>query len=314
MSKYAYAPVDPKVIQDESVLGRDKFKDLLKQTVAQAGIKAENVVVGLPASKTFTAVIEAPLQNERDLMNSVKYQIDDYIPMAVDEAKVDYVNLGVSPNDPSKAEVLVSSTANKYAVAQLELIEATGLNVVAFEPEPIAIARSLMPVGTDAAKLIVDFGWMSADLVVVYKGAPRLVRSIPGGVDNLVKTVATSLSISEEQAKQFIVKFGLAQDKADGQVFRALDMTLEGFANELRKSVEFFQSKYVGAQVDEIILSGFAQMMPLMPEYIEAKTEIRSVPGNPWQLVRVSGAQQQALMNVASEFAVAIGLAERSNK
>jgi len=46
---------------------------------------------------------------------------------------------------------------------------------------------------------------------------------------------------------------------------------------------------------------------------IEAKTGIPTMKGNPWQSVRTTPAQQQALMPVASEFAVVIGLSERSN-
>jgi type IV pilus assembly protein PilM/plasmid segregation protein ParM len=62
-----------------------------------------------------------------------------------------------------------------------------------------------------------------------------------------------------------------------------------------------------------IVLSNYAAKIPLLPEYIEAKTGIPTVWGNPWQLVQASPEQQQALMNVASEFSVAIGLAERTN-
>ena len=54
-------------------------------------------------------------------------------------------------------------------------------------------------------------------------------------------------------------------------------------------------------------------MIPLMTNFIEAKTNVSTMKGNPWQLVRTTTEQQRALMNVASEFAVAIGLSERSN-
>jgi type IV pilus assembly protein PilM len=247
------------------------------------------------------------------LAKVVKYQVDQYIPMAVDDAKVDYAILGVSPNDPTKAEVLLSSTAIAYAEEVMENIEAMGLNVVAQEPDPIAMARSLTPPGITDARMIVDFGETSTDLVIVYRNAPRLVRSIPGGLSVLVKTVANSLSVKEDQARQFILKFGLSQDKLEGQVFKALDSTLENFASELSKSVRFFQTKYNSVRVGGIILSGFAGVVPFMPEYVEAKTEVSSIQGNPWQLVRVTPQQQQALSQVASEFAVVIGLAERTN-
>jgi type IV pilus assembly protein PilM/plasmid segregation protein ParM len=136
---------------------------------------------------------------------------------------------------------------------------------------------------------------------------------LPGGLSVLVRTVANSLNVKEDQARQFILKFGLAQDKLDGQVFRALDNTLENFASELTKSVRFFQTKYPNVAVGGIILSGFAGSIPFLAEYIEAKTGIQTIQGNPWQMVRVTQQQQQALAQVAGEFSVAIGLAERTN-
>ena len=313
LQKYAYVPVDEKVIQDSSELGRKKFQDIVKTAVVNAGIRTKNIAVGLPARNTFTAIVETDTQDPKDLAKTIKYSLDQYIPMAIEEAKADFKILGPSPNDPAKTEVLVSSTSNDYAERTLAMIEGMGFNVVAMEPEPLAMTRALMPVGAVDARMIVDLGERSTDLVVVFQGAPRLVRSIPGGFDALIKAVATSLSVKPDQARQFILKFGLAQDKIEGQVFKALDSTLESFAAELMKSVLFFQGKYLNVKVGGIVLSGFAEIIPFIAEYIEAKTDVPTMQGNPWQMVRVSSEQQAKLANVASEFAVAIGLAERSN-
>lgn len=314
LEKYAYVPVDSKVTQDDSDVGRRKMGEIVLGAVQQAGIRTKNIALGLPARKTYTAVIEVPNAPEKELDKTIKYELDQYIPMAIDEAKVDYAILGESPIDNTKAEVLVSSTAITYAEERMESMEALGLNVIAQEPEPIAMARALAPVGITDARLIIDVGETSTDLVMVYNGAPRLVRSVPGGLSLFVKTVSTALSVREDQARQFILKFGLAQDKLDGQVFNALDSTLEGFAGELTKSVRFFQQKYTNTTVGGIILSGFAGVIPFIAEYIEVKTGVATVQGNPWQFVRVSQEQQNALLPVASEYAVAIGLAERSNE
>lgn len=313
LQKYAYVPIDAKMTMDNSEAGKRRMGETILGAVQQAGITTKNIALGLPAGKTYTAIIEVPNAPEKELENTIKYELDQYIPMAIEEAKVDYVILGTSPNDPAKAEVLVSSTANDYAETRMEMVEELGLNVIAQEPEPIAMARALTPIGINDARLIIDLGEKSADLVMVYNGAPRLVRSIPGGLQLLVKTVASTLSVREDQARQFILKFGLAQDKLEGQVFNALDSTLESFAMELGKSVKFFQNKYSNVNVGGIILSGFAGVIPFIAEYIEIKTNVPSVQGNPWQFVRVTPEQQQALIGVASEYGVAIGLAERSN-
>ena len=313
LSRYAYVPVDTKIIQDNSQVGRKKLGEAILGAIGQAGIRTKNIAIGLPAQKTFTTIVEVEAQSQKELEKMVTYQMDQYIPMAVEEAKADYTVLGVSPNDPAKAEVLISSTSIEYSETMLEMIEDLGLNVIAQEPEPLAMARALMPLGVEDARLIIDLGEKSTDLVIVYKYAPRLVRTIPGGFDALIKTVASSLGITEDQSRQFILKFGLAQDKIEGQVFKALDGVLEGFASELVKSTRFFQTKYANVNMGGIILSGFAEIVPFFAEYIEAKTGIVTSHGNPWQLVRVTPEQQQALDNVASEFAVVIGLAERSN-
>ena len=313
LERYAYVPIDAKTTNDTNELTRRKLSEAILGAVEQAGIRTKNVAVGMSPKKTYTAIIEVMNRPEKELQKIIRYELDQYIPMPIDEAKVDYVLLGTSPNDASKAEILISSTAITYAEQLMEMVESVGLNVIAQEPEQISMARALMPVGVNDARMIIDLGEMSTDLVVVYQGAPRLVRSIPGGLSILVKTVASSLSVREDQARQFILKFGLAQDKLEGQVFKALDSTLENFASELIKSVRFFQTKYLNITVGGIVLSGFAGMIPFIAEYIEAKTNVPTIQGNPWQFVRVTSEQQKALQNVASEFAVAIGLAERSN-
>lgn len=313
LQKYAYVPIDPKLTQDSSDLGRKRLGEAILGAVNQAGIKTKNIAVGLPASKTFTSIVETETLPEKELNKSFKYEMDKYVPMAINDAKADYVVLGPSPNDPAKTEILVSSVAKDYAESTMEMIEKTGLNIIAMEPEPLAMARSLATPGAIDANMVVDFGQNSTDIVIVYKGQPRLVRSVPGGFTVLIKAVANNLGVREDQARQFILKFGLDEKQVEGQVFRVLNSHLDTFASELAKSVRFFQTKYINGKVGGIVLSGYSSMIPYFAEYIEAKTSVPTMKGNPWQLVRTTAAQQQALAPVASEFAVVIGLSERSN-
>ena len=176
LEKFAYVPVDKKITMDDSEQGRRKLAETILGAKKQAGITTKNIAIGLPARKTYTAIIEVPNAPEKELAKTVKYESDQYIPMAVDDAKIDFAVLGVSPNDNMKAEILISSTDRAYAEERLEDIEMLGLNVIAQEPEPIAMVRALSQIGVDDARMIIDFGANSTDLVVTYLGAPRLVR------------------------------------------------------------------------------------------------------------------------------------------
>lgn len=313
LQKFAYVPIDQKLTADSSDLGKKRLGEAILGAVNQAGIRTKNIAVGIPAGKTFTSIVETETLPEKELKKTFKYELGKYVPMALSEAKADYIILGPSPNDPAKTEILVSSIAKDYAESLMEMIEKTGLNIIAMEPEPLAMARALTQPGAIDATMAVDFGENSTDIVISFKGQPRLVRTIPGGFGVLVKAIATGLNVREDQSRQFILKFGLDQNQVEGQVFKILDTHLDNFASELAKSVRFFQTKYINGKVGGIVLSGYASMIPLFANFIEAKTNVPTMNGNPWQFVRTTPEQQQMLTSVASEFAVAIGLSERSN-
>lgn len=314
LQHYGYAPVDSKTTSSSSPEALHRLGEVIMTAVGQSGIHTKNVVVGIPSQKSFTTVIDVPTMSDADLKSTLKYQIDQYIPMAIDEAKVDWVLLGQSLHDPRQQEVLLASTAIQYAEERLEFVEALGLNVIVAEPDPIAMIRSLLPVGVKDARLLVDMGDQSTDIAITYGDAPRLVRTIPIGIQSLIKTAVQNLNVQEDQARQFILKFGLAPDRLEGQVLRALESTLDNFTSELTKSIKFFQTRYPNTTVGGILLSGFAGSLPQFNEYIGSKTNIPTAIADPWQKVKVSSGDQQRLAPVSSEFAAVIGLAQRSNK
>lgn len=309
---YGYAGVDSKLTAADSPEARAKLGEIILTAVGQSGIKATDVVIGLSAQKTFTTVVDVPTMPEAELKGTMKYQIERYVPSAINDTKVDWKLLGQSLHDPKQQEVLITSTAISYAEDQLEFIEGLGFNVIAAEPDPIAMIRSLLPSGVTDARLIVDMGEQSTNLAITYGDAPRLVRTIPIGLGTLLKAIVQNLNVQEDQARQFVLKFGLAPDRLDGQVLRALDATLENFAGELMKSTKFFQTRYPNVSVGGILVSGFAATIPRFNEYVASKMNIAVAPANPWQKVRVSQNQQQQLLPVMNEFATVVGLAERA--
>ena len=314
LSHYGYAPVDSKITAGDSPESKRRLGEAIMTAVGQAGIKTPNVAIGLPSSKTFTTIIDVPKVSEQELRATMKYQIDQYIPMAIDEAKVDWALLGDSLRAQGQYEVLLTSVAQSYAEERLEFVEGLGFNVIAEEPDQIAMIRSLIPLGVQDARLILDIGENSTDLAVTYGESPRLVRTVPTGLHSLVRSAVQNLNVQETQARQFILKFGLAPDRLDGQVLRAIDSVLDNFASEIIKSVKFFQTRYTNLPVSGVLMSGFGAVIPQMDSYIATKTSIPVAVANPWQRVSMSQADQQQLAPVATEFATVVGLAQRSNK
>jgi len=313
LDKYASVPVDMRIAGSDSAEDQRKLSEIITTAIGQSGIKTKNVVLGAPSTRTFATVIELADMPPAELASTIKYQAEQYIPMSIDEAKIDWAVLGRSPKDPTKNEVLLASVANSFSEQRLDLVEALGLNVVAIEPDSIAICRALLPAGSTGGRVVLDFGDMGADLIVALGDSPRLIRSIPTGLRSLVKAAAQNLNIQEQQATQFILKFGLVPDKLEGQIVRSLDATMTQFVSEIVKSVKFFQTKYPDTPVSEMLLSGYASIIPGFDAYLSQKIGLPTKLATPWQYVRVPQSDQASLQDVASQFAVAVGLAEKGD-
>ena len=310
--KYGSAPVDIKVASSDAPEDQKRLSDVITNLISQTGIAERNVVVGIPSSKMFATVVDLPDLPQQELASTIKYQAEQFIPMSIDEAKIDWAVLGKSLRDPQKNEVLLASVANKFSEARLDMVESVGLNVVALEPDSLALVRALVPSNNQDAMMIIDFGDFSTDLVAVLGGSPRLIRSIPVGLQTLIKAATQNLNIDVNQANQFIMKFGLHPDRLEGQILKSLDATLDQFVVEINKSVKFFQSRYPNIQLRYLMLSGYTLSIPAFGEYIAGKTGIQTVAGNAWGNVRYSPNLRDNLMQIGPQFAVAAGLAERT--
>ena len=198
---YGYAPVDPKITGSDSPEAQRKLGEVIMTAVGQSGIKTQNVAIGLPSSKTFTAIIDVPKVSDQELKATMKYQVDQYIPMAIEDAKVDWALLGDSLREQGQYEVLLTSAAISYVEERLEFIEGLGFNVVAEEPDPIAMLRALAPTDGATAKLVLDMGEHSTDLAVIYGDMPRLVRTVPSGLQALVRAAVQNLNVQDDQAR-----------------------------------------------------------------------------------------------------------------
>lgn len=309
---HAYVPVDSKIATSDSAEASRKLGQIIMTAVGQSGIKTRDVAIGLPSHKTFTTVVDVPSSSDAELRATMKYQVDQYIPMSVDEAKVDWALLGPSLRAQDSQEVLLTSTARAYSESRLEFVEGLGYNVIAMEPDPIAMIRALVLPGNETAQIIVDMGEDSTDIAIVYGNTPRLIRTVPSGFSSFLKSAVHNLSIQEDQARQFILKFGLATDRLDGQVFRALEASLDSYVSELIKSIKFFQTRYENIPISGMMLSGFAAVVPQLGEYIGSRTSLQVQIADPWHDVSMSQEASTQLAPVATQFAAAVGLAKRS--
>ncbi len=310
--RQAYAPIDPKLAMSDARADQQKVMQIVRKMLDDNGFTTPNVAVNLPSHRVFTAVVDMERLSHKELAKTIQYQADSLIPTPLAESKLDWTLLGDSPVDKSKVEVLITSVTNEFAEQRLDILESVGLNVIAFEPDGMALSRSVVPAGLPNAVLILDIGSKATDLVILLNDAPRLMRSIPTGYESLVRAAVQNLSISEEQAHQFVSKFGLVSNKLEGQVRNAIIGVVDLLMSEIEKSIKFFNNRYQNVSFDRIVVTGGASALPEFPLYVAGKFNINVEIGNAWRNVTFPADKQNDLIAVSNFFSVAVGLAERN--
>lgn len=299
---------DTRLAISDASADQRKLGELIRQLVDKT-VATNNVIVGIPTSRLFVTVVDLPKLAPQEMATSIKYQAEQFIPQAIDDVKLDWAILGESFVDKTKNEVLLVSSANKFIEARLDMLENIGLNVISMEPEAIAITRSLLPVNAPGSYMIIDIGEVATDTTFILDGMPRIVRATPTGLQAMIKSATQGLSIDNEQAKQYIFKFGLTQDKLEGQIFRAIESTLQALVMEFKKSIKFFNDRYTTQPVSNVLLSGSSSAIPLLDQFLASQLEVNVSRANTWQNVSFNPGVQEQLLQLNDSFAVAVGLA-----
>ncbi|HSX47436.1 MAG TPA: type IV pilus assembly protein PilM [Patescibacteria group bacterium] len=309
--KYAYIPLEGTLSMSDAKVDQQKLAQTIAQLVKAAGVNTRNAAIGIPSNRVFTTVADVEDLSSGELAKAITYEADSLIPTPLEESKIDWAIIGNSPADKTKKEILLTSVPNKFVEERLDMLESIGLNVIAFEPDYLAMARSLSVSESTSPQMILDIGNKSSDLVIVINEIPHLSRSIPSGVDAFVRAAQQNLSIDVKQAQQFVFKFGLSQDKLEGQVYQAINGVLDLLTSEIEKSMKYFHNRYKLSNIDRIIVTGGASVIPEFPLTLANRFNLNVEIGNSWRNISYSQDRQNELLAISNQFGVAAGLAER---
>lgn len=312
LSRYAYVPIDSKISLSDSKADQQQLAGVIRDLVDKSHVTSRNVAVGVPSQRVFTTVVDIERLPPAEMAKTIHYQADSLIPTPVNESKIDWAVIGDSPKDQTKVEVLLTSVTNDFVESRLDTLESIGLNVISFEPDNLALTRAILAPDATLPQMVLDIGQKSTDLVIAMDGSARLTRSIPTGSEAIVRAAMQNLNIDEQQAQQFVFKFGLNKDKLEGQIYQAISGTVELLIGEIEKSIKFFQTRYGDTKLDRIIVTGGASALPEFPLHVANKFGISVEIGNAWRNISFSPEKQNELLSVSNHFGVAAGLAERA--
>lgn len=306
---YGSTALPANLIASDAADASDQLAQTIKNLVKDAGITTKSVVAALPAAKVFASVITTPKVSAAELGQAVKYQADQYIPMPVDQVRLDWTVLGPGKNENEQLVLLIAApnvTTEKY----LNIFEKAGLELVALEVDVTALSRAVLT--PDANQVVMlDVGSLASTVSLVVNGAPRLIHSVPVGAAAFVQAVGQGLKIDANEAMAMVQKFGMNKASMDGKIVKHLQPVVDTILDEIKKSVGFYANENPDAKFEKLVFTGGAAGMPGLPLHIANSLKLPVELGNAWLNVSYPANMQNDLVAVNRDYAVAVGCAAR---
>jgi type IV pilus assembly protein PilM len=308
LESFGIATLPAGLTQSDSKLDLQKLAKIIDDLLKSSGVDANNVVSAIPGTSVFTALVKMPPMSESELAKAIIYQAEQNIPLKLEDVKYDWQVIRQDPQTKETAVMIIAAAKGKVEQT-IELFDYAGLNVEALETATVATARSLAT-PTDPLVMILDIGATTTEIAIVDNGVLSQTRSFPLAGIAMTRAIAQNLGLEPDQAEQFKQKFGLSQDKLEGQVFRVCEPILKNILEEAIRSSKFYEEQF-GKAVNRVVLTGGTSRLPLLAEYIKNYMQVEVIFGNPWSKVSYQPSFSDKLNQIAPEFAVAVGLAMR---
>jgi type IV pilus assembly protein PilM len=191
-------------------------------------------------------------------------------------------------------------------------VSRAGLQPVSIDLNSFALLRSLAPATAlaEGSEALVDIGARVTNVVVHQGGAPRFVRILLMGGQDITDAIANRLSLDLEDAERAKLA-ALAGPDGDPSVAELIDTKLAALADEVRGSLDFYAVQPDAARPERVTISGGGSLPGQLAERLQAALQLPVERAQTLASVRVGrlGLDADRLAELEPLSAVPVGLA-----
>lgn len=303
-----------------------RLRAVLRKALSSDAFKGRNAVVALPVGLFRTMSINYLSSPEKDDGAAVLRVMKDRLDGDLADYVIDYLPVNSrSKNNERLALVAVSERAP--VVELLEALRKAGLSVDALEIGPVAIGRlvSALAAETDSGNALIINAGRDASYLTLISGDDLLFdQQIRFGENALVSQLADTLDMSEELARDLMVRSGIqpSQDAVASTIDEAgladtiaeiLKPQFLTLVDEIKRVCLYAAAETRGGAVSRVYLLGSLAHWPGADELLGSLADMRVEKiQDPLKTFRADEAHSGDAA-LAPELAVATGLALRES-
>ena len=311
-------PLAPGVVTNGEIRNPGAVSEALKELWRRGRFRGKEVILGVANQRVVVREVSVPWLEDKELRASLPFQVQEYVPISLDEAVLDFHILEEFEREGRRMLRLLVVAAQKIMIQQIvAAVEAARLRPVGLDLVPFAIVRSVGSVdgsgladseGGDEA--VVDVGSDVTSICVHAWGVPRFVRILPSGGRDVTEAVARAVGVSEEEAEQLKRGDRAAANGHFEAASKAAASRASSFADDIRSSLEFYLTQMPGAKISRVLVTGGGSKLEGFDRVLVERLPFEVAAGRPFNRVTsVLDLPAEALDEAEPLLAVAVGLA-----
>ncbi len=320
LERFGQVALPPGAVRDGEVIDSDAVAEAIKHLWRSVKFSAKKVVLGVANQKVIVRQVDLPWLPLDELRSSLAYQVQDFIPMPVENAILDFHPVEELEVDGRRMlRVLLVAAARDMVTTHLDAVTKAGLNASQVDLTPFAVLRSLATVDNFGAmadaEALVEVGSKVTNIVVHQNGVPRFVRVLLMGGDNVTEAVAERMGVPFEEAAGIKHQGSLGTVPGVATSEHPADRVIESsghmFVEEVRGSLDYYLAQPGSVPLRRIVVSGGGARLGGLAQRLALATRLPVDPASPLSSLKVgkTGLTDEQLTFVEPLVTVPVGLA-----
>lgn len=306
-------PLPPEAIVDNTLMDSASIVSAIRNLVASLGVKVRNVACSISGNSVIIRKILLPAMPSEELEDQITWEAEQYIPFDINDVNMDFQILSPDSVDPAKMNVLLVASKKEIINDYVAVFNEAGLQLSVVDVDSFAIQNVFEAnhdMGPDEVAALINIGASVMNINIVKSGITLFTRDVQMGGNLYTEEIQKQMGLSGPEAESMKM---LARETGNGVLLEVLGKVNETITQEIRRSLDFYNSTASEDRITRIFMSGGCSKVYNLLEVVSERLGLPVEMINPFARLKYSEKDfdPEYLEEIGPLMAVTVGLAIR---
>jgi len=286
---FGYREIPRSIESGVSILDTMIVQKELKTLVKECKIRSRHVALTISDPAIIAQQITVPRLSETELMKAIRWRAEKHIAFPLEEAVVDFQNLGLSTGHASDQMDVVMVVAHKGTIGKyITMLKELKLVPSKIDITPFAFINAFLKTNTiehEKMVALIDIGSRRSTLAVVKGRTLLFLRVIETAGHSFTEAIKNGLKLGWDEAEalkkgQSVTVSGKGSKVGELNIFAHIEPSLMQLVGEINRSFAYCEAEILVDRIERAFIFGGGGLFQGLDEFLAAKLGIPVEVGN----------------------------------